>query len=70
MPRTLQDFGKGWVVLDSAFDEGMPLVVAQDILGHASASTTSIYVKAKEKRIAEAADSAEEASTESRKAGE
>jgi len=30
--------------------------VAQDILGHASASTTAIYVKAKEKRIAEAAE--------------
>lgn len=39
-----------------AVDEGMPLVVAQDILGHASASTTAIYVKAKEKRIAEAAE--------------
>lgn len=39
-----------------AVDEGMPLVVAQDILGHASATTTAIYVKAKEKRIAEAAE--------------
>ncbi|QJE03703.1 tyrosine-type recombinase/integrase (plasmid) [Massilia forsythiae] len=39
-----------------AVDEGMPLQVAQDILGHASASTTAIYVKAKEKRIAEAAE--------------
>jgi site-specific recombinase XerD len=34
----------------------MPIVVAQDILGHASASTTSIYVKAKDKRITEAAE--------------
>jgi site-specific recombinase XerD len=33
----------------------MPIVVAQDILGHVSAATTSIYVKAKQKRIAEAA---------------
>ncbi|WP_449405779.1 tyrosine-type recombinase/integrase [Massilia phosphatilytica] len=54
-----------------AVDEGMPLVVAQDILGHASASTTSIYVKAKEKRIAEAAEQyyAGRQGTESRKAG-
>lgn len=34
----------------------MPIVVTQDILGHASASTTAIYVKAKERRIAEAAE--------------
>jgi site-specific recombinase XerD len=34
----------------------MPLVVAQEILGHASASTTAIYVKAKERRIAQAAE--------------
>jgi integrase len=39
-----------------AVEQNMPLVVAQDILGHASASTTAIYVKAKEKRIAEAAE--------------
>jgi integrase len=39
-----------------AVENDMPIVVAQDILGHASASTTSIYVKAKEKRIAEAAE--------------
>jgi integrase len=39
-----------------AVEDEMPIVVAQDILGHASASTTSIYVKAKEKRIAEAAE--------------
>lgn len=39
-----------------AVEDDMPIVVAQDILGHASASTTSIYVKAKEKRIAEAAE--------------
>ena len=39
-----------------AVEQEMPLVVAQDILGHASASTTAIYVKAKEKRIAEAAE--------------
>lgn len=39
-----------------AVEDEMPIVVAQDILGHASASTTAIYVKAKEKRIAEAAE--------------
>jgi integrase len=39
-----------------AVEAEMPIVVAQDILGHASASTTAIYVKAKEKRIAEAAE--------------
>lgn len=39
-----------------AVEDDMPIVVAQDILGHASASTTAIYVKAKEKRIAEAAE--------------
>lgn len=39
-----------------AVEDDMPIVVAQDILGHASASTTSIYVKAKDKRIAEAAE--------------
>ncbi|KQQ96149.1 hypothetical protein ASF77_21840 [Massilia sp. Leaf139] len=38
-----------------AVEDEMPIVVAQDILGHASASTTAIYVKAKDKRIAEAA---------------
>jgi integrase len=36
-------------------EKGMPLDVTQEILGHASASTTKIYVRAKEKRIAEAA---------------
>ncbi len=35
--------------------EGMPLDVAQSILGHVSAATTSIYVRAKDKRIAEEA---------------
>lgn len=39
-----------------AVENDMPIVVAQEILGHASSSTTSIYVKAKEKRIAEAAE--------------
>ena len=39
-----------------AVEDDMPIVVAQDILGHASATTTSIYVKAKDKRIAEAAE--------------
>jgi integrase len=39
-----------------AVEDDMPLVVVQEILGHKSASTTSIYVKAKEKRIAEAAE--------------
>ena len=39
-----------------AVEDDMPIVVAQEILGHASASTTSIYVKAKDKRIAEAAE--------------
>jgi integrase len=38
-----------------AVEDDMPIVVAQEILGHASASTTAIYVKAKERRIAEAA---------------
>lgn len=38
-----------------AVERDMPIVVAQDILGHASASTTAIYVKAKQQRIAEAA---------------
>lgn len=38
-----------------AVEHDMPIVVAQEILGHASASTTAIYVKAKEKRIAEEA---------------
>lgn len=39
-----------------AVEDDMPIVVVQDVLGHASAATTSIYVKAKEKRIAEAAE--------------
>jgi len=39
-----------------AVEDDMPIVVVQDVLGHASASTTSIYVKSKEKRIAEAAE--------------
>lgn len=39
-----------------AVEDEMPVVVVQEILGHKSASTTSIYVKAKEKRIAEAAE--------------
>lgn len=39
-----------------AVEKDMPIVVAQEILGHASASTTAIYVKAREKRIAEAAE--------------
>ncbi|MDY0977723.1 site-specific integrase [Massilia sp. CFBP9012] len=39
-----------------AVEDDLPIVVAQDILGHASASTTSIYVKAKEKRITEASE--------------
>jgi len=39
-----------------AVEKDMPIVVAQEILGHASASTTAIYVKAKEKRIVEAAE--------------
>lgn len=39
-----------------AVEDDMPLVVVQEILGHKTASTTSIYVKAKEKRIAEAAE--------------
>lgn len=38
-----------------AVEDEMPLVVVQEILGHKSASTTSIYVKAKERRIAKAA---------------
>lgn len=38
-----------------AVERDMPIVVAQDILGHASASTTAIYVKAKTKRIAQEA---------------
>ena len=39
-----------------AVERDMPIVVAQEILGHASASTTAIYVKAREKRIVEAAE--------------
>jgi len=39
-----------------AVEKDMPIVVAQEILGHASASTTAIYVKAREKRIVEAAE--------------
>lgn len=39
-----------------AVEDETRIVVAQDILGHASASMTSIYVEAKEKRIAEAAE--------------
>lgn len=38
-----------------AVENDMPIVVAQEILGHATASTTAIYVKAKEKRIAQEA---------------
>lgn len=34
-----------------AVENDMPIVVAQEILGHASPSTTSIYVKAKEKTM-------------------
>jgi integrase len=39
-----------------AVEKDMPIVVAQDILGHASSTTTAIYVKAREKRIAEEAE--------------
>lgn len=39
-----------------AVEDNMLIVVAKDIIGHASASTTSIYVKAKDERIAEAAE--------------
>jgi integrase len=39
-----------------AVADGMPLDVAQGILGHASAATTAIYVRAKEKRSQEAAE--------------
>lgn len=39
-----------------AVEDDMPIVVAQEILEHASASTTSIYVKAKDKHIPEAAE--------------
>ncbi|MFC3461516.1 hypothetical protein [Massilia haematophila] len=39
-----------------AVEDNMPIVVAKDILGHASASTTSIYIKVKDERIAEAAE--------------
>ena len=39
-----------------AVEKDMPIVVAQEILGHASASTTAIYVKAREKRIVEEAE--------------
>lgn len=38
-----------------AVEGDVPLFVVQEILGHASASTTALYVRAKEKRIAEAA---------------
>lgn len=39
-----------------AVADGMPLDVVQGILGHASAATTAIYVRAKEKRSQEAAE--------------
>ncbi len=38
-----------------AVEQGMPQDVVQLILGHASGTTTSIYVRAKEKRVAEEA---------------
>lgn len=38
-----------------AAEQGMPVEVIQFILGHASVSTTSIYVQTKEKRMAEEA---------------
>ncbi len=38
-----------------AAEEDMPLEVVQSILGHASLNTTSIYVRTKEKRMAEEA---------------
>lgn len=38
-----------------AVESKMPLELAQEILGHASVTTTRIYVKAREKRIASAA---------------
>lgn len=40
----------GW-----AADKGMPLPVIQEIMDHTDSATTSIYVKAREKRIAQAA---------------
>jgi len=38
-----------------AVEKDMQIVVVQEILGHASSSTTAIYARAREKRIAEAA---------------
>lgn len=39
-----------------ATEAGMPLDVVQSVLGHASGTTTSIYVRAKQKRMAEEAE--------------
>lgn len=38
-----------------AVEGGVELYVVQEILGHASADTTAVYVRAREKRLAEAA---------------
>ena len=38
-----------------AIEGGVELYVVQEILGHASAGTTAVYVRAREKRLAEAA---------------
>ena len=38
-----------------AVEGGVELYVVQEILGHASAGTTAVYVRAREKRLAEAA---------------
>ena len=38
-----------------AIEGGVELYVVQEILGHASADTTAVYVRAREKRLAEAA---------------
>lgn len=39
-----------------AVEGGVDLFVVQEILGHASAETTAVYVRARERRLAEAAN--------------
>lgn len=39
-----------------AVEGGVELYVVQEILGHSSADTTAVYVRAREKRLAEAAN--------------
>lgn len=50
----------------TAIEGGAPLDVVQGILGHASADTTAIYVRAREKRMAQAAQALYEAAERGR----